>query len=208
MRPATPPSRALSHVVRIDRHASTCHCRRDHAAGSHLDLPRINRPEQSLRDIELVPFATAVAAGVASVMVSHVVFEAFDPDRPATLSERIVPRLLREELGYDGLVLSDDMEMKAVMGRTPTTEQVWQGSRAGMDVFLVCRSHDLQWAFFEEIVRAQQRDAGFASMSADAERRVLAACRRLEDSPPPPGLEVVGCTEHLELAARARGEMS
>ena len=75
---------------------------------SHLRLPRVRHDLHRLREVELAPFAAAVAAGVASIMTAHVVFEAVDPRRPATLSPDVMA-LLREELGYDGVVLSDDL---------------------------------------------------------------------------------------------------
>lgn len=83
----------------------------DTSADSHLTLPRVDAPADVLHERELVPFRAAIAAGAASIMTSHVVLAAFDPERPATLSPAVLTGLLREELGYDGVIVSDALDM-------------------------------------------------------------------------------------------------
>ena len=80
---------------------------------SHLALPKVDHSLERLREVELPPFAAAAKAGVASVMTAHVIVSALDADRPATLSPTAIS-LLRDEIGYDGVVFSDDLDMKAV----------------------------------------------------------------------------------------------
>src|SRR5918996_1350654 len=86
----------------------------DTAIDSHLDLPLVEHPPDRLRRVEFVPFRAAIAADVAFMMTAHVLVPAFDEERPATLSRRIVQAILREELGFEGVILSDDLEMKAI----------------------------------------------------------------------------------------------
>ncbi|MFC4506487.1 MULTISPECIES: glycoside hydrolase family 3 protein [Streptomyces] len=86
----------------------------DTAVDSHHALPRIDVPAEVLSDRELIPFHAAIAAGTKAVMSAHILVPALDPVRPATLSRRILTGLLREELGYDGLIVTDGMEMQAV----------------------------------------------------------------------------------------------
>ena len=88
-----------------------------------------------------LPFAALARAGVASVMTAHVVFEAIDPDRPATLSAPVL-RLLRDELGFEGCCISDDLEMKAVAEHFPLEETAPGCVLAGVDALLVCHSAD------------------------------------------------------------------
>lgn len=88
----------------------------DTAVDSHHALPRIDVPEDVLTDRELTPFRAAIAAGSRAVMSAHILVPALDPDRPATLSRRILTGLLRGELGYDGLIVTDGMEMRAIAG--------------------------------------------------------------------------------------------
>ncbi|MEU0673388.1 glycoside hydrolase family 3 protein [Streptomyces sp. NPDC006172] len=86
----------------------------DTAVDSHLDLPRVDAGPELLAGRELAPFHAAVAAGSRAVMSAHILVPALDPDRPATLSRRVLTDLLRRELGYDGLIVTDGMEMRAV----------------------------------------------------------------------------------------------
>ncbi|MFJ3334104.1 glycoside hydrolase family 3 protein [Streptomyces sp. NPDC086766] len=86
----------------------------DTAVDSHHALPRIDVGDAVLRARELVPFRAAIAAGTKAVMSAHILLPALDPDHPATLSRAVLTELLRGELGYDGLIVTDGMEMRAV----------------------------------------------------------------------------------------------
>ncbi|MFE7899758.1 glycoside hydrolase family 3 protein [Streptomyces sp. NPDC057424] len=88
----------------------------DTAVDSHHALPRIDVSAEVVADRELTPFRAAIAAGTRAVMSAHILVPALDPDRPATLSRRILTGLLRGELGYDGLIVTDGMEMRAIAG--------------------------------------------------------------------------------------------
>ncbi|WP_077796538.1 glycoside hydrolase family 3 protein [Streptomyces sp. JHA26] len=88
----------------------------DTAVDSHHALPRIDVDASVLAERDLVPFRAAIAAGSRAVMSAHILVPALDPDRPATLSRRVLTGLLRDELGYDGLIVTDGMEMRAVAG--------------------------------------------------------------------------------------------
>ena len=157
----------------------------DTALDSHLALPSVEKSEGELRSCELVPFRRAVQAGVATVMSSHVVFPALDPELPVTLSPIVIPRLLRGELGFDGVIFSDDMEMKAVAGRWSTERQVDLGTRAGIDVFLVCATPTLQLGFFEALVRSQEGDDGHDKAAEASVKRVQALRERFFLDPKP-----------------------
>jgi len=127
----------------------------DTLADSHHDLPLVEHDPDRLRAVEFVPFRAAIAAGVASLMSCHVLVPAFDELRPGTLSPRIVQGLLRDELGFDGLVFTDDMEMKAIAARMPVPDACVAAVAAGCDVVLVCSgNHDLQFATLEALIRA------------------------------------------------------
>ncbi|MCB9664573.1 MAG: beta-N-acetylhexosaminidase [Alphaproteobacteria bacterium] len=181
----------------------------DTRVDSHLDLPVVEEEDPRLRTRELVPFAAAVRAGVGTIMTAHVVYPAWDEELPATLSPHVIPRLLREELGYDGVVVSDDLEMKAVHGRWEASTQVQLATEASVDVLLCCKEPELQVAVFQALVRAQEAHAGLERASRDAAARVHRLRERfLRDRPRAPGLEILGCAAHRLLAAqvRERGE--
>ena len=86
---------------------------------SHLDLPAVDHSRSRLDEVELGPFRAAIAAGVASVMTSHILVREIDDALPATLSPRVIAGLLREELGYSGVVVTDDLEMQALAKHWP-----------------------------------------------------------------------------------------
>jgi beta-N-acetylhexosaminidase len=173
----------------------------DTATDSHKDLPVVEKEDRALREVELPPFAAAVKAGVGTVMTSHVVYPAWDESLPATLSPHIVPRLLRDELGFEGVVFSDDLEMKALAGRFPLEDQLRRASDASVDVLLACESPTLQLAVFECLVRLQEEDAGQERAAIDAVARVHALRERFYlRRPPPPPLTVLG--RDLALADR------
>ncbi|MCA9718122.1 MAG: beta-N-acetylhexosaminidase [Myxococcales bacterium] len=125
----------------------------DTISDSHLELPRLEHDLDRLGAVELPPFRAAAAAGVASVMTAHVMFPRLDRRRPATLSPDILQRLLREGLGYEGVVFSDDLEMRAVADHFSVRERVLGALEAGVDGLLICSEHDLQ----EEALRLLER---------------------------------------------------
>src|SRR6476619_1973345 len=86
----------------------------DTSVDSHFDLPLIEHPPDRLEAVELVPFNAAIAADVACIMTAHILIPALDEERPATLSPAIVDGWLRKKLGFNGVILTDDMSMKAI----------------------------------------------------------------------------------------------
>jgi beta-N-acetylhexosaminidase len=127
----------------------------DTSADSHHELPLIEHPPDRLEHVELVPFRTAIAAGVAAIMTAHILVLAYDEERPATLSPAIVDGLLKKKLRYAGLVLSDDLEMKAIGGRYDIAEATVAAIAAGCDAVLMCNAdQDQQAAALEAVIRA------------------------------------------------------
>jgi len=107
----------------------------------HLELPQVARPLAQLRAIDLPPFAAAITAGVAAIMTSHTIYDDLDPEMPATLSKKILTGLLRTDLGYDGLVITDDLEMGAIEREQPLADAALQSLQAGADLLLICHDH-------------------------------------------------------------------
>jgi beta-N-acetylhexosaminidase len=141
---------------------------------SHYTLPRLTHGEARLRQVELAPFA-ALAAELPCIMTAHVVFDAWDPGVPATLSRRVVTGLLREELGFAGLVFSDDLEMKAIAGEYGLDEAACRAIEAGCDVLLVCSKLDYIERAHAGLLQRAERDAAFAARLEQAARRSLSA---------------------------------
>jgi beta-N-acetylhexosaminidase len=127
----------------------------DTSTDSHHELPIVEHPPERLRDTEFVPFAAAIEAGVATIMTAHVLVPALDEQRPATLSRRVVTDVLRRELRFDGVILSDDLEMKAVANEYPVPTSSVMAIEAGCDGILICGGdHATQVAALESLIHA------------------------------------------------------
>lgn len=177
----------------------------DTATDSHLELPVVEKDPPDLEQLELPPFAASIAAGVGTVMTAHVMYPAWDEDYPATMSSRILRGILRERMGYTQVLISDDLEMKAVRGRYPLRQQLETSSEASVDSYLVCHELGLQVEAFETLVRMQEDDKRQEDLAIAAVIRWNALRERFFlNRPPQPDLDVLGCSEHVELAMRAR----
>jgi beta-N-acetylhexosaminidase len=127
----------------------------DTSVDSHLELPLVEHSPDRIRRVECVPFRAAVKAEVAFTMTAHVLVPSLDEDKPATLSRRVVQAMLREELGYQGVILSDDLEMKAIANTYSVPDAAVQALAAGCDGVLICSGAvDVQVAALEALVHA------------------------------------------------------
>lgn len=196
----------------------------DTVEDSHEELPTLKHDMERLRNVEMRPFEAAVAADVASVLVAHLLVPAMEEENsnkrkegegegeqgaaataptnisPASCSEAVVG-YLRRELNYDGLVMTDDMEMGALKAYSVSKVAV-RGCAAGVDMFLMCHTRELQMEVVDAIAGAM--------MSGELSReRVLEAARRLDQccakycapplpgfAPPPDPTGLVGTAEH------------
>lgn len=180
----------------------------DTEADSHLELPRIDHGWDRLERVELLPFRLAAAAGLPMIMTAHVVFAALDPERPATLSEQVVTGLLRERLGYRGVIVSDDLDMRAIAGHMGADVAAVAAVRAGCDVLLLCQSEDNQAAAEAGLIREAERDAEFRRKVGEAAHRVRGlkkahAAHRARH--PAASRDIVGSASHRRLADRLAG---
>ena len=144
----------------------------DTSQDSHLTLPRLPHDMERLRRVELVPFHHYARAGLAALMTAHVLFDAVDPGVPATMSAKVMTQLLRKEVGFDGVVVSDDLEMKAIADNYSVEEATVQGTLAGVDLFLVCHHADVQERAIEALVHAVERGRVPRARIADAHHRL------------------------------------
>jgi beta-N-acetylhexosaminidase len=151
----------------------------DTTADSHHELPLVEHPPERLREVEWVPFRAAADAGVATIMTAHVFVPALDDARPATLSRRVVTDLLRGELRFDGVILSDDLEMKAIAAAYEVPAAAVLAIEAGCDGALICSgNHDTQAAALEALVHAVEEDRLRLSRVEDALKRQQRAKER------------------------------
>lgn len=139
---------------------------------SHLALPIVEKSVAELKSVELAPFVYACRQGIETLMTAHVLYRALDPEFPATLSEKIVTGLLRQDLGYDGVVFSDDMEMRAISATYGDDEAVERAVRAGVDVLLY--GHELPRAVraFEFLCAEAEKHPALRARVEESYRRI------------------------------------
>src|SRR5262245_18024347 len=180
----------------------------DTSTDSHFEMPLIEHSPDRLEAVELVPFKAAIAENVASIMTAHILVPSFDEERPGTLSPTIVDGLLKQKLGFAGLVLSDDLEMKAISGRYGHSEATVQAIAAGCDCVLMCEpAPEKQMEALEAVIYAVEQGRIPEKRIEDAmtrhrrvKERFLAAPRRR----PATGAAlqaILGRDEHQAVAA-------
>lgn len=124
----------------------------DTGVDSHIGLPAVNHDLERLRSFELVPFAAAVENKVDAIMIAHILLPQIDPDNPATFSKAIITDLLREEMGFTGVVITDDLTMGAIVNNFEIGAAAVNSINAGSDIVLVCHGYDQE----EAVIRAIQ----------------------------------------------------
>ena len=144
----------------------------DTMADSHLELPVNHKTLEELRQTEIEPFARAARAGLPAVTIAHVVYDQLD-DVPATMSRKIVTGILRQELGFDGLIISDCMEMNAISRTYGIEEGVVRAVEAGIELIFVSHLHDKVRSSMEALEKAVE--SGRLSMATidSAVNRIL-----------------------------------
>ncbi len=110
---------------------------------SHAALPVVRISREELLNGQITPFAAAIDHGAPAVMTAHILFTGLDPEYPATLSTRILSDLLRKELGFDGVIVSDGMSMRALSANYPTREILSRMFDAGVDLVLTHNEYDV-----------------------------------------------------------------
>ena len=178
----------------------------DTTVDSHTDLPTVSHDVERIRAIELKPFRAAIEANVAAIMTAHIVYSALDADRPATLSQRILTTLLRGELGFDGLIITDDMEMKAIDRRYRTGEAVVMAIAAGADMVLTLWTYQNQLEVFDALVSAVKSGRISEDRINQSVERILKYKTAFgvfdsEDATPLKAIELVGSAPHRRIAA-------
>jgi beta-N-acetylhexosaminidase len=175
----------------------------DTRADSHLDLPVVDHDIERLLRVELAPFAAAAREGIDAIMTAHVLFSALDPDWPATLSRRILTDLLREQMGFSGVIVSDDLGMKAVADRYSIDDLAVFAVAAGADVLLIREPVERQVRAFEALVHAAEKNGDLRRRVEESAARVatMKAAARVGGPAPSAMLpSLLGTPAHRALA--------
>jgi len=169
---------------------------------SHLDLPTVGHSRERMEQVELVPFRRAIAEGVDAVMSAHIYFPALESEKlPVTLSHKVLTGLLREELGFNGVIMTDCMEMHAISKHYGTVEASVMAVEAGADIVLISHTHEWQAGAIDAILKAvesgrlteERIDQSVARLLALKQKRGLYEASAA-------GTDGVGIAEHKETA--------
>lgn len=173
----------------------------DAATDPHHGAPVASHDASHLRRIELPPFIAAVKAGAKMMMTAHIALPNFNDgsDLPATLSPNILQGLLRNDLGFKGVIVSDALDMHAIEQGPALIVEALAATQAGVDMLLLTTRND-QIGIYTGLLQAVRRSMLSATAIMASAERVLTVKRWLSEQPQP-ALDVVGCAEHQTLAA-------
>lgn len=140
---------------------------------SHLGLSAVTYDRETLNKVHLPPFQAAIDAGVESIMTSHVIIKAIDPELPATLSYKVLTGLLRNEMGYDGIIVTDAMDMYAIAKNWGTGEAAVMSIKAGADVVMATGSFEDQIETYQYLLKAVKGGEISEKRLNESVRRIL-----------------------------------
>jgi len=178
----------------------------DTVKDSHHELPTLPTHDMArMLDIELPPFEAAIKSGVAGVMTAHVIYTPLDADYPGTMSKAILGGILRKRLGFNGLVVSDDMQMKAIADHYGFDDAVVRAVDAGVDLLWICHTTELQNRAIEVIIKAvESGELSLARLEEAARRQDAVFARFVKPPVATAKLDVIGCSEHQAVADRIK----
>ncbi|MFD1336628.1 beta-N-acetylhexosaminidase [Oceanobacillus iheyensis] len=128
----------------------------DTSEDSHLKLPKVDKSIEELSEVELVPFEKAISKGADVVMTAHILLPQIDTEYPASMSEKIITGLLREDMGFAGVVISDDLTMGAITENIRIEEAAIQSVKAGSDMVLIAHHPDVVVSVHKKLKAAVQ----------------------------------------------------
>lgn len=179
---------------------------------SHDDLPIEETTLQRLLECELIPFKKAVKSRVDMLMMSHVMFPNIDPDNPVTFSKNIISDLVRGELRFRGLIISDDLDMKAMRNKWSREEIAVKAFQAGIEILLYCNEPESPPAAIEGVTTAVAQGSLEKAGLEEAKKKVL-DFKKMKLAQPDPmpfndAMKIIGSADNLSFAAAVgRGEV-
>lgn len=192
-----------NHVVACGKHFPG---HGDTSVDSHKELPLVTASRERLEEVELPPFRHACQQGLASLMTAHVLYPSLDSQYPATLSPSVLTDVLRQQMRFDGLVFTDDMEMQAIMDHYGIGEASVLAFQAGADVLLICKEQSRQVAAMDAFAQAvEDGTIPPARIEASLRRVALVKTRFLHPYKPADPLAArgaVGASSHQALQAQ------
>lgn len=167
---------------------------------SHKKLPTVGHDEERMNAVELAPFRAAIEARVAAMMSAHILYPALDADTPATLSHRVLTGLLREQLGFEGLIITDDLEMQAIDAHYQTGNAAVMAIQAGADIVMVPWTLKKQQQAYNALRNAVKRGKISRTRLEASVRRILKTKNDFGLFEPQPIARDLGNPQHLAIA--------
>lgn len=186
----------------------------DAAVDPHFDLPRFDGTRDRLTSQELVPFSSAIQAGVQAIMTAHILIPKIDSAFPASLSSELLQAILRKQLDFDGIILADDLGMGAIARHFNVGESVVKTMQAGTDIAMLCHDWSIIAPALEAVAEAISGDDEQAKLGSQLRSQSHARIEKLRrrlgeiERAAPPALDVIGCAEHRALAAEIRARIA
>jgi beta-N-acetylhexosaminidase len=143
-------------------------------ADSHFDLPSCECGLPELESCDLIPFADSIAQEVAGIMLSHVIYNKIDPQWPASLSQRIAMKLLRERMQFSGISMTDDLDMGAIDKHYDIKTAMRRILQADIDMTLICHQGPNIEIAYKEILKHLQDSPEMKSMGIESVKRIMA----------------------------------
>ncbi|PKN93627.1 MAG: glycoside hydrolase family 3 [Chloroflexi bacterium HGW-Chloroflexi-6] len=174
----------------------------DTIGDSHHGLPAVLHTLERLQSLEFPPFEASIAAGVKMIMSAHLALPALDGPQapPATLSGNILQNLLRRKLGFEGVIITDAMDMHAIRQGEFLGEDALRAVNAGADILLLTASPADQQRVYAALLRAAQTGALDQEEVQASAQRIAALKDWLAQNRTRPALHVIGCAEHMQVA--------
>jgi beta-N-acetylhexosaminidase len=171
---------------------------------SHLDLPVEDADMERLKSVELVPFKKVFRARLDMVMTAHIKFPKIDPEFPVTLSEKFIKGLIREELRYKNLIITDDLDMKALANNYPVEKIPVLALKAGCDMLLYCNVFEHPQIALDSVAKAVKDGVLKAGQIDESYNRVMSLKKDMLVQPDPmefaKASELIGHTNHKRLS--------
>ena len=183
----------------------------DTSADSHLELPVVQATRERLEEVELKPFQYAIDHGLQAMMTAHIHYPALDQSNPATMSPAILSGMLRQQMGFSGVILSDDLEMRAILDHSEVGNAAVRSLQAGVDMLLVCKTLSLETDTLEAVRRAiASHELGPARLEASLARVASVKQQFAHPYQPIDSTSIpytVGIPAHHEVLAQIQGHI-
>jgi beta-N-acetylhexosaminidase len=177
----------------------------DTIVDSHLDLPSIQHSVERLEAVELQPFKYAVSQGITMIMIGHLLVDAMDRLNPSSLSPDIITGLLRRQFRFEGVIISDCLEMAAVADRFSASEIAIKGVESGLDLLLFSHSEDRQEIAREALIRVAEKRPSLGEQIIRSGQRVMSLRKEMlviEPAMLKDRFQLIGCNDHQKMVSK------